>query len=99
MKEVISSNYSIWIGNNSLSKLNIKSYSKVAILVDENTKKNCLYKLPKIEQLIIIEIPSGESNKNIAKDILMDCCISLERSHQGLLLVQMRYSFNAIEIV
>jgi len=66
VKEVISSNYSIWIGNNSLSKLNIKSYSKVAILVDENTKKNCLYKLPKIEQLIIIEIPSGESNKNIA---------------------------------
>ena len=65
MKEVISSNYSIWIGNNSLSKLNIKSYSKVAILVDENTKKNCLYKLPKIEQPIIIEIPSGEKNKNI----------------------------------
>ena len=65
MKEVISSNYSIWIGNNSLSKLNIKSYSKVAILVDENTKKNCLYKLPKFEQPIIIEIPSGESNKNI----------------------------------
>lgn len=65
MKEILSSNYSIWIGKDSLSKLNVKSYSKVAILVDENTKKNCLYKLPKIEQPIIIEIPSGEKNKNI----------------------------------
>jgi len=65
VKEILSSNYSIWIGKDSLSKLNVKSYSKVAILVDENTKKNCLYKLPKIEQPIIIEIPSGEKNKNI----------------------------------
>ena len=65
MKEIISSNYSIWIGKNSLSKLNVKSYSKVAILVDENTKKECLYKLPNLEEPIIIEIPSGERNKNI----------------------------------
>jgi len=65
VKKIVSSNYSIWIGENSLSKLNVKSYSKVAILVDENTKKDCLYKLPNIEKLIIIEIPSGERNKNI----------------------------------
>ena len=39
MKKIVSSNYYIWIGENSLSKLNVKSYSKVAILVDENTKK------------------------------------------------------------
>ena len=65
MKEIVSSNYSIWIGENSLSKLNVKSYSKVAILVDENTKKDCLYKLPKLKEPIIIEIPSGEKNKNI----------------------------------
>ena len=65
MKKIVSSNYSIWIGENSLSKLNVKSYSKVAILVDENTKKDCLYKLPNIEKPIIIEIPSGERNKNI----------------------------------
>ena len=65
MKKIVSSNYSIWIGENSLSKLNVKSYSKVAILVDENTKKDCLHKLPNIEKLIIIEIPSGERNKNI----------------------------------
>ena len=42
MREIVSSDYSIWIGENSLSKLNVKSYSKVAILVDENTKINCL---------------------------------------------------------
>ncbi len=66
MKEIIASNYSIWIGENSLSKLNIRSYSKVAILVDENTKRDCLSKLPKLENPIIIEIQSGEENKNLA---------------------------------
>ena len=65
MKEIISSDYSIWIGEKSFSKLNVKSYSKVAILVDENTKKNCLKKIPKIENSIIIEIQSGEENKNL----------------------------------
>ncbi|MEC9209290.1 MAG: 3-dehydroquinate synthase [Bacteroidota bacterium] len=65
MKEIVSSNYSIWIGENSLSKLNITSYSKIAILVDKNTKRDCLYKLPKLENPIIIEIPTGEKNKNI----------------------------------
>ena len=65
MKEIISSDYSIWIGKNSLSKLNVKSYSKVAILVDENTKINCLKKIPKIDKAIIIEIQSGEENKTL----------------------------------
>ena len=65
MKKIDASNYSIWIGEESLSKLEVKSYSKVAILVDENTKKYCLNKIPKIDQAIIIEIPSGEKNKNI----------------------------------
>ncbi len=65
MKEIIASDYSIWIGENSLSKLNISSYSKVAILVDENTKKDCLHKLPKIDNSILIEIQSGEEKKNI----------------------------------
>ena len=66
MKEIIASNYLIWIGENSLSKLNVGSYSKVAILVDENTKRDCLSKLPKLENPIIIEIQSGEENKNLA---------------------------------
>ena len=65
MKEIISDNYSILIGENSLSKLATSSYSKVAILVDENTKKDCLNKLSKFDNSIIIEIKSGEENKNI----------------------------------
>ena len=66
MKEIKAIDYSIWIGVNSLSKLDISTYSKVAILVDENTKRDCLYKLPKIENAIIIEIKSGEEYKNIS---------------------------------
>ena len=66
MKEIKSDDYSIWMGNNSLSKLEVSSYSKIAILIDENTKRDCLYKLPKIENSLIIEIPSGEENKNIS---------------------------------
>ena len=66
MKEVISNNYSIWIGTDSLSKLDVLEYSEVAILVDENTRKNCLNKLPKIPNSKVIEIKSGEKNKNIS---------------------------------
>ena len=66
MKEIKAIDYSIWIGGNSLSKFDISTYSKVAILVDENTKRDCLYKLPKIENAIIIEIKSGEEYKNIS---------------------------------
>ena len=66
MKEIKADNYSIWIGEKSLSKLDITNYSKVAILVDENTKRECLNFLPKIKNSIIIEVPSGEGNKNIA---------------------------------
>ena len=66
MKEIKAIDYSIWIGENSLSKLDISTYSKVAILVDENTKRDCLHKLPKIENAIIIEIKSGEEYKNIS---------------------------------
>ena len=66
MKEIKAIDYSIWIGGNSLSKFDISTYSKVAILVDENTKRDCLYKLPKIENPLIIEIKSGEEYKNIS---------------------------------
>ena len=65
MKEIKSSDYSVWIGGNSLSKLNISAYSKIAILVDENTKRDCFPKLPKLENSIVIEIKSGEEYKNI----------------------------------
>lgn len=66
MKEIKSDDYIIWMGNNSLSKLDVSSYSKIAILVDENTKRDCLCKLPKIENSLVIEVPSGEENKNIS---------------------------------
>ena len=56
MKEIKSDNYSVWIGQDALSDLDISSYSKVAILVDENTKRDCLKKLPKITDSLIIEI-------------------------------------------
>ena len=66
MKEIKAINYSIWIGKNSFSKLDISIYSQVAILVDENTKRDCLSKLPQIENALIIEIKSGEEYKNIS---------------------------------
>jgi len=66
VKEIKAIDYSIWIGENSLSKFDISTYSKVAILVDENTKRDCLHKLPKIENALIIEIKSGEEYKNIS---------------------------------
>jgi len=66
VKEVKADNYSIWIGEKSLSKLDISKYSKVAILVDENTKRECFSLLPKISNSIVIEVPSGEENKNIS---------------------------------
>jgi 3-dehydroquinate synthase len=66
VKEIKAIDYSIWIGKNSFSKLDISNYSQVAILVDENTKRDCLSKLPQIENVLIIEIKSGEEYKNIS---------------------------------
>ena len=66
MKEIKAIDYSIWIGKNSFSKLDISNYSQVAILVDENTNRDCLSKLPQIENALIIEIKSGEEYKNIS---------------------------------
>tara|TARA_B100000902_G_C27281351_1_gene901980 strand:+ start:291 stop:1280 length:990 start_codon:yes stop_codon:yes gene_type:complete len=66
VKKIRADNYSIWLGKKSLTKLDTSSYSKVAVLVDENTKKYCLNLLPRINHSIIIEIDSGEKNKNIS---------------------------------
>ena len=66
MKKIRADNYSIWLGEKSLTKLDTSSYSKVAVLVDENTKKYCLNLLPRINHSIIIEIDSGEKNKTIS---------------------------------
>jgi 3-dehydroquinate synthase len=65
VKEIRSLDYSIWIGENSLSQLDISTYSRVAILLDENTKRDCLDKLQTPENCLIIEIKSGEEYKNI----------------------------------
>ena len=70
MKEIIANNYSVWIGYDCFSKFNYKDYLKIAILVDENTEKNCLpillKEIPKIKDSIIIRIRSGEKNKKIS---------------------------------
>jgi len=66
VKKIRADNYSIWLGKKSLTKLDTSSYSKVAVLVDENTKKYCLNLLPRINHSIIIEIDSGEKNKTIS---------------------------------
>ena len=66
MKEIISSNHSILIGKESLLHIDTSKYSNVAILVDENSKKFCLDKLPKIKNSITIELNSGENYKNLS---------------------------------
>jgi len=65
VKEIKADNYSVWIGENSISKLDVSQYSKIGILVDENTKEFCLPLLSEIKKSVIIEIKSGEENKNI----------------------------------
>jgi len=70
MKVIESDNYQILIGEKSLTAFWFSDYSAVAILVDENTKKHCLPFLlganPQLNNALIIEIKSGEENKNIA---------------------------------
>jgi len=62
-------NYPIVIGENSLTEFNFLDYSQIAILVDENTKRNCLSIFlsanTQLNHALIIEIKSGEENKNI----------------------------------
>ena len=73
MKEIKADNYSIWIGNNSLSKLDVSEYSKIGILVDENTKELCLPLLSDLKEYVIIEIESGEKNKNRHVRFVLQC--------------------------
>ena len=70
MKIIQSDNYDVCIGEKSLGYFNFSDYSTLAILVDENTKKHCLplllTQLPLLSNSLIIEIQSGEENKNIS---------------------------------
>ena len=69
MKEVKASDYSIFIGQESLQAYDFNSYKQLAILVDENTKRDCLPIFLKATNIdaILIEIPSGEEHKNLEK--------------------------------
>lgn len=69
MRVVQSQTYSIHIGGTALDKIDVSTYSKVAILVDENTERYCLdifLKKANISYHVLIRIPSGEKNKNIS---------------------------------
>lgn len=69
MRVVQSQTYSIHIGGTALEKIDVSNYSKVAILVDENTERYCLdifLKKTNISYHVLIRIPSGEKNKNIS---------------------------------
>ena len=70
MKIIQSNNYDVCIGEKSLGHFNFSDYSTSAILVDENTKKHCLplllAEVSSLSNSLIIEIKSGEENKNIS---------------------------------
>ncbi|MBH70361.1 MAG: 3-dehydroquinate synthase [Flavobacteriales bacterium] len=87
MKEIISSNYSILIGKESLLHIDTSKYSNVAILVDENSKKFCLDKLPKIKNAITIELNSGENYKNLSScDFIWQQLVKHEFDRKSLML-------------
>lgn len=70
MKEILSKDYKVYFGTESLTQLSEflieKSYSKVFILVDNHTKKHCLPILkPFFAHFQLIEIKAGELHKNI----------------------------------
>ena len=66
MKEVKANDYSIFIGKDSLQAYDFNSYNQLAVLVDKNTKRDCLPYLLKATNIdaILIEIPfCGEEYK------------------------------------
>ena len=71
MKPIISSTYSIVFNQDGYNELNLtvskNNYSKVFLLVDENTEKHCLPNLDKKVDFSfqIIKINSGEHYKNL----------------------------------
>jgi 3-dehydroquinate synthase len=70
LKEYYLKDFSIYIGNDVfevlLENLIERSYSKVFVLVDQNTEKYCLPGLTKyLFDIKLIRIQSGEQNKNL----------------------------------
>ena len=91
MKEVKANNYSIFIGKESLQAYDFNSYNQLAILVDENTKKDCLpifLKATKIDA-IIVEISSGEEHKNLEKCQLIWNALSSNNFDRNSLLINL----------
>jgi 3-dehydroquinate synthase len=74
MKSIITSSYSVYFNQTAFNELNRHlsetNYSKVFILVDENTKKHCLplylQNSKGGKDMKVLEILSGERHKNIA---------------------------------
>jgi len=86
--EVKSQGYSVVIGNESINHLkeyleSQKKYSKIFIIVDENTMLHCLpdlvEKIPLLYEAEIIEIESGEINKTI--EVVTQIWYTLSESH------------------
>ena len=73
MIEITETEPTIFIDNDSLSHLKLDSYTNIAILVDENTKKYCLDKLisdhPFLKKAELICLGQGEEYKT-----LESCC-------------------------
>jgi 3-dehydroquinate synthase len=73
MTTIKSKNYNIYIGENSIEKLNQflskNIFSKYIIICDENSSEHCLPKLlfacEKLQGAEIIELESGEENKTL----------------------------------
>ena len=69
MTKIESKGYSIFFETSGFSNLNCKKFENIVILVDENTKQYCLPILLEecsfLEDALIIQINSGEENKNI----------------------------------
>lgn len=70
MEVIKLSDYNIYVGQNSWATLQkyVANYSKIFVIVDENTERDCLPILKSnlsTFDLNIILIPSGEVNKNI----------------------------------
>ena len=73
MNPIQANNYSIYFNDDSFiyleNLLKVETYSKIFVLVDENTNESCLpyflSNLPTEIEIEIIEIEVGEENKNI----------------------------------
>ena len=91
MKEVKANDYSIFIGKESLQAYDFNSYNQLAILVDENTRKDCLPIFLKATNIdaIIVEISSGEEHKNLEKCQLIWNALSSHNFDRNSLLINL----------